>query len=227
MAGWNPVSTIDVKGHTAFVVWLCGCNLKCPFCHNWMIADAHSSVCREITVDDIAQKVSEAKNFIDYVQTTGGEPLIQYQAVKELFAHVKEQNIKTSLNSNLTLYDALKHLIDVIDHIATDLKLPTLYGVDDGERLFENFVKSLQLAADVGVTVELRVPVLNIDIQVYREYLAKALKALEGGKFYMRFIWIRGRPLTDPRVPEFCDSFCFKSIEEYNRFIKKLQEVFL
>jgi len=225
VAGWKSVSTIDVKGHTSFVLWLCGCNLKCPFCHNWMIANAHPMVCREISVDAVLQRVLEVKNLIDYVHVTGGEPLVQHQEVRELFVRVKEQNLRTSLNSNLTLYDALKQVIDVVDHIATDLRPPTLYGVNDGEKLFENFLKSLKLAADSGIAVELRVPVLNIDIQVYREYLAKALKVLEGGRFYVRFIWIRGRPFTEPREPEFCEKHCYSSISEFLSKAAELKQI--
>ncbi len=120
--GWKEVSTVDVRGKVTFTLWVCGCNLKCPFCHNWRIADGLG--CHELNREKLLEHLEGSSRFVDYFHVTGGEPLVQRRELAELLEDVKSMGIMTSLNSNLTLPMGNLLELDLVDHVATDVKAP-------------------------------------------------------------------------------------------------------
>ena len=57
------------------------------------------------------------------VTITGGEPTLQFEAVKELLIALKEKNIDTALETNATSC-RLGELLPLIDHLIVDYKIP-------------------------------------------------------------------------------------------------------
>jgi pyruvate formate lyase activating enzyme len=208
-AGWR-LSTVDVHGSVTLTVWLCGCNLKCPFCHNWRIAERLA--CRELHVSAIAEEVGAARSLIDYVHLTGGEPLVQPDAVAEIFSRAREAGVRTSLNTNATLHEPLVSLLkrDLVDHVATDAKIPPdlLYGIPGSEPLWRTFLASLREMAERGIPLELRIPVANLPPEAYRGYLEEVRRALEGSRVTVIVQPLAGRPLVEPRDAAWCGKYC-------------------
>ncbi|NJE54101.1 anaerobic ribonucleoside-triphosphate reductase activating protein [Thermococcus sp. 21S9] len=208
-SGWKSVSMVDVHGKVTFTLWLCGCNLRCPFCHNWRIAEGLDcfSLDRKALLDEL-----EASAFlIDYFHVTGGEPLMQWRALSSLFAEVKLLGVPISLNTNLTLVGPLEKLLkaDLVDHIATDLKAPpALYGLPEKpvEKLWRLFLMGLEVVSDHGIPLELRIPVAKgFDAWPYIE---EGLKRVETD-FYVVLNPLVGRPLTNPRDESWCSEHCW------------------
>ncbi|MEM4913375.1 MAG: anaerobic ribonucleoside-triphosphate reductase activating protein, partial [Desulfurococcaceae archaeon] len=71
IAGWKSVSLVDVYGYTSFTIWTCGCNLKCPFCHNWRLADNDPSVCYAVDVEKLIEECTASRLLVDYLHVTG------------------------------------------------------------------------------------------------------------------------------------------------------------
>lgn len=216
-SGWKPISMIDVYNSVTFTLWLCGCNLKCPFCHNWMLAINHPSTCRYLDINKLIEELESARILIDYLHITGGEPLIQYRELEKILSLAKNNiGVNISINSNFTLYKPLKHLIDsgIVDHLATDLKIPydLLYGhsKEVADTLWKLFIKSLALVSEYNVPLELRIPVMkNINIKIFRKYLAEALDKLDKhNNYYVIIQPLLGPPITNPRNPEWCRKYC-------------------
>jgi len=226
-AGWKPISLVDVKGKVTFTLWLCGCNLRCPFCHNWKLADNLGEVCSELNIDKMREELLSARRFIDFFHVTGGEPLLQVTELVELFKQVHGEGIKISLNSNLTLPWQLEKVLPFISHIATDLKPPSFYGYDDevSSVILSNFLKSLDLLSKAGIEVELRVPVAKIPIEVYEE-LFRQVSPHVGFPHYFVFNKLLGPPLTQPRDEGWCESHCFSGLEEESGILDKLSKTF-
>lgn len=208
---------VDVYGRVVFTLWTCGCNLRCPFCHNWRLAENHPSICRRIKTSRILEELESARSLIDYFHVTGGEPLIQYRAVKALLRTVKENiGVKTSLNTNSTIYQPLARMIHagIVDHVATDAKIPPtlLYGYppDTAITLWRLYKKSLELIIDTGTPLELRILVSkNISWKTYTRYLEEILSILDGhDTFYVIVQPLVGPPITDPRDREWCRKYC-------------------
>jgi pyruvate formate lyase activating enzyme len=225
-AGWKGISTVDVHGAVTFTVWFCGCNLKCPFCHNWKVAERID--CRLLDIDSVAGELERARGFIDYVHITGGEPLIQTDAVAEIFKRAKRLGVSTSLNTNATLHKPLSSLIErgLIDHVATDAKIPPeIYGVPNSESLWRMYLTSLRTIASRKIPLELRIPVGKFPLEVYERYLAEVRETLGPGEVTVVVNPLLGPPTTMPRDPAWCREYCNPSREQLEAVAKLAQSL--
>ncbi|MEM1830137.1 MAG: radical SAM protein [Desulfurococcaceae archaeon] len=226
LAGWR-FSLSDVRNHSSLVIWLCGCNLLCPFCHNWRIASSDPGICLDVPVSRLVEEVEKSRRFVDYVQVTGGEPLLQVKEVAVFLNEVKKMGLKTSLNSNLTLTKELESVIELVDHVATDLKIPNyMYGISNWYILFERFLDSLRILVEKGKEIELRVLVTSVPINEYVEALKRVGQVIKGYRnMYTVFRRIYGRPVVEPRSDEWCNIFCIRDDEEYRRREEELRSL--
>ena len=233
-SGWKALSMIDVYNSITFTLWLCGCNLKCPFCHNWRIAENDPQLCSVLDIQLLLDELESSKPFIDYLHITGGEPLIQHSGLTFLLQITRDSmGIKTSLNTNLTLYKPLEKLIknELVDHLATDLKIPynLLYGYREeiAERLWKLYNASLDLVTEYGIPLELRIPIAkNIPFNTYKKYLEAIMtKLLKHPNFYIIVQPLLGLPITDPRDIEWCEKYCNPDtmyLEEIKELLKDM-----
>ncbi|WFO76341.1 anaerobic ribonucleoside-triphosphate reductase activating protein [Desulfurococcaceae archaeon MEX13E-LK6-19] len=208
---------VDVYQAVTFTLWLCGCNLKCPFCHNWKIATWSKDLCRIINEEKLLNELESARLFIDYLHITGGEPLIQWRNLIEFLRKVKENiGVPISINSNLTLFKPLEKILekDLVDHIATDIKIPPelLYGfnVDTSMKLWRLFIKSLKLVVLHNIPLELRIPVArNISLRYMEKYIDEVLSVLGSyDNYYFIIQPLLGHPITSPRDSKWCSEYC-------------------
>ena len=92
--------TVDGPG-IRFVLFLQGCNLKCKYCQNRDTWDIHAGEFKSL--DEIFQKILRYKNYIyknGGVTISGGEPLIQFEFLIELFKKLKKENIHTCIDTS-------------------------------------------------------------------------------------------------------------------------------
>ncbi|QOR94787.1 anaerobic ribonucleoside-triphosphate reductase activating protein [Thermosphaera chiliense] len=216
-SGWKNVSLIDVYNSVSFTLWLCGCNLKCPFCHNWRLAENDPGVCRWVSIDEVVESLSASLMFIDYLHVTGGEPLLQWRPLSKLFQEAGDSlGVKRSLNTNMTLKEPFNRLLEagLVDHVATDLKLPyrELYGLpaDVSDRLWENYLENLKLVSEHDIPLELRIPVSRLlKPEVLEESLTIIGKHLHKLSNLVIIIQpLMGPPVTTPRSVEWCVKNC-------------------
>lgn len=115
--------TLDGPG-IRFVIFLQGCSLKCKYCHNRDTWDINSGEYKSL--DDIFEKILRYKNYIKNggVTCTGGEPLLQYEFLIELFKKLKKQGIHTCIDTSgmVSLTYKIKELIDLTDLFLMDIK---------------------------------------------------------------------------------------------------------
>ena len=222
-AGWKALSLIDVYGKTSFTLWLCGCNLKCPFCHNYMLAECDKSLCGKVDVRGLLERLYLSRRFVDYFLVSGGEPLLQYSGLILLLKHIKADfGVNIAVNSNLTLAREVKRLLEdgLCDYILTDLKVPhaQLYGIpeEESEKMWRMYLESLKIVSGYKISVEVRVPVLrNVDLKKFEEEAIEAFNMLDGGcKYYVRVNPILGEPYTVPRDRMWSSKHCNPSVKD-------------
>ena len=109
-------------GYRQLFVRFCGCNLACKYCDTDF--DAKNSTM--YSVEDLKKEISKNGD-CHSVSLTGGEPLINIKFLKEFLT---ECTLPVYLETNSTLYNELKQVIDYIDFIAADIKLPSCTGLE-------------------------------------------------------------------------------------------------
>ncbi|MFH1507976.1 MAG: 7-carboxy-7-deazaguanine synthase QueE [Candidatus Omnitrophota bacterium] len=115
-----------------------GCNLKdCKFC------DTELSSFKEYQPRDLLDYL---KSYSDcrFVSLTGGEPLVQVDFLQELLILIKKAGYRVYLETNATLPRALGQVIDNLDIIAMDFKLPSSTGLRDFWEEHEEFINIAQ-----------------------------------------------------------------------------------
>ena len=121
---FESFGTVDGPG-IRYVIFLQGCNLKCKYCHNRDSWDLNSGEYKSL--DEIFNKIIRYKNYISPnggVTVTGGEPLLQYEFLIELFKKLKKENIHTCIDTSgmVALTPKIKELLSLTDLVLLDIK---------------------------------------------------------------------------------------------------------
>ncbi len=120
---FQSLGTVDGPGVRA-VVFTQGCPLRCACCHNpdtWNPAEG-----TEWEMADLLHKIRRCKGYFGKnggVTVSGGEPLLQSEALISLFSTLKEEGIHTALDtSGCILNDSVKELLSLTDLVLLDYK---------------------------------------------------------------------------------------------------------
>jgi len=110
-----------------------GCNLNCKFC------DTKLEGFREYKPDELMAELKKFKGKYHVVSFTGGEPLLQKDFLKQVLSRTRHAGFKNYLETNGTLPESLGEVIDEVDIVAMDIKLPSSTGLPgywDAHRAF-------------------------------------------------------------------------------------------
>ena len=120
---FQSLGTVDGPG-VRFVVFMQGCNLRCSCCHNpetWNINGE-----KTYTPEEVFSLVCRYKEYFGVdggITVSGGEPLLQAEFVKNLFAICKEKGINTCLDtSGSILTNEVLSLLEFTDRVLLDIK---------------------------------------------------------------------------------------------------------
>lgn len=120
--GFLKSSLIDWQGNISAVVFVGGCNLRCPFCHNSDLVLTPTALPR-IADSEIFEYLTAYRQWIDGVVISGGEPTLQPD-LEQWITMCKEKKIQVKLDTNGTQPDVLQKLCKkkLIDYVAMDIK---------------------------------------------------------------------------------------------------------
>ena len=113
-------------GYKQLFIRFCGCNLNCTYCDTDFSAENN---CAEYTPTELFNELNgkHLLNKIHSMSLTGGEPLVHADFLAE-FLLLLNRKIPIYLETNATLSEALKKIIDYVDIVAADIKLPSSSG---------------------------------------------------------------------------------------------------
>jgi len=122
--GFIDISFVDWNGKVSSVIFLPGCNMRCPFCFNATLV-LHPNKLPTIPLEEIEDYLKKNKGWIDGTVITGGEPTI-HNDLPNLCKKIKELGFSVKLDTNGTNSTMIKKLIDkrLVDYIAMDVKAP-------------------------------------------------------------------------------------------------------
>ncbi len=147
IGGLQRSSLIDYPGRIAAVVFLRGCNFRCPYCFNPELVDP-ARYSDPIPEEELFALLNRRVGKLDGVVITGGEPTINPDLLS-FIKRIKELGYLVKLDTNGSRPDLIQTAIeeDLIDYIALDLKAP-----------FDKYHLAAGITVDIGAirtTIEL------------------------------------------------------------------------
>lgn len=118
--GGSVISSVEFHGNMSLVIFMSGCPLTCRYCHNVELLEDTT----EKSFEEIKNEIDSSADFLDAVVISGGEPLLQLDALVEIFTYVREIGLKTKLDTSGIYPDKIKHLLDLnlLDFVSLDVK---------------------------------------------------------------------------------------------------------
>ena len=162
--GGSVISSVEFHGNMSLVLFMSGCPLTCRYCHNVELLDDTT----DRSFEDIKHEIDSSADFLDAVVISGGEPLMQIDALIEIFGYVRQIGLKTKLDTSGIYPDRIKQLLDLklLDFVSLDVKTTfSKYRKITGSNVGFQVKKSMELInADENVHLEIRttyVPTLH------------------------------------------------------------------
>ncbi|MDO5441530.1 MAG: anaerobic ribonucleoside-triphosphate reductase activating protein [Bacillota bacterium] len=161
--GLQKLTLLDFPGHTACTVFLAGCDMRCPFCHNSELIDVSADVI--MTDEELLTFLKGRQGLLDGVAFTGGEPLLRKE-LPDLLKEVKALGFATKLDTNGAHPKALKSILDarLVDYVAMDIKnSPEKYPQTSGKANLDitKIKESIEIIMYSGVDYEFRTTVVD------------------------------------------------------------------
>ncbi|HHU35905.1 MAG TPA: anaerobic ribonucleoside-triphosphate reductase activating protein [Treponema sp.] len=159
--GLQKTSLVNFPGKVCAVVFLPGCNLRCPYCHNGELATASVASGPQgekeneyVPLEKVFAHLEKRKNVLGGLAISGGEPLLS-PALSECIKKARSLGLGVKIDTNGTLSERLNTVLSdpelKPDIIAIDIKTsPNRYGeltieAEAGERAATELEKSLKI----------------------------------------------------------------------------------
>ncbi len=152
--GGSVISSVEFHGNMSLVIFMSGCPLTCRYCHNVELLDDTT----DKSFEEIKQEIDSSADFLDAVVLSGGEPLMQLDALIEIFTYVRKIGLKTKLDTSGIYPDRIQKLLDLklLDFVSLDVKT-----------VFSKYRKIT--GSNVGFQVKKSMEMLNGDENVHLE----------------------------------------------------------
>ena len=156
-SGIQKTSLIDFPNRIASVLFTPGCNLRCPFCHNWRIVlDPKPPFLQE----EAALKILESrKKYVDSVVVTGGEPTM-HKEVPKFLRKLKEKGFQVKLDTNGFYPQVLEECLQYVDYVALDVKTSLEKYARLGAKDTADLLRTIEILKSGKVEYEFRTTVV-------------------------------------------------------------------
>jgi pyruvate formate lyase activating enzyme len=161
--GGTVISSVEFHGNMSLVIFMSKCPLACRYCHNVELLEDNT----EWSFEKVKHEIDSSADFLDAVVISGGEPLVQVDAVIEILKYVRQIGLKTKLDTSGIYPDNLKKILDLnlLDFVSLDVKTTfSKYRKITGANVGFQVKKSMDLINEAGVHLEARttyVPTLH------------------------------------------------------------------
>ena len=197
------------------------CNMACEFCDT-----PNEGIVKEYSPEALTREIKaldKTKGPHHSVSLTGGEPLIYTEFLKSFLPLIKKEGFKLYLETNGTLPNELESVIDFIDIVAMDFKLPSSTGLG---AYWKEHLEFLKIAVRKKVFVK---SVVTTDTK--KEDVEEAARLIRGVNKKIPFILQPATPVKNfdkrpagNRLLEFLD-IALKNEVENSRVIPQTHKI--
>lgn len=157
VSGIQKMTLLDYPGKCACTVFLAGCNLRCPFCHNASLVLTNPEPA--MTEAEFFAFLKKRKGLLDGVCVTGGEPTLR-KDLPDFIRRIREMGYLVKLDTNGSNPEMLEGLLkeNLLDYVAMDIKnCPDRYAETcGGPDILSKVEECLNLLRESNVEWELR-----------------------------------------------------------------------
>lgn len=157
IGGLVSFTTIDYPGKLAAVVFLTGCPLRCAYCSNPHLLEVRDG---EYDPEKVFDWIKARVGKLEAIVFSGGEALMQGDALLDYMRRVKELGFYIGLHTNGFYPENLQKAAEFVDWIGLDYKAESasrykeLTGLDIAH---ERMLKSLDVWLATGKDFEVRI----------------------------------------------------------------------
>src|SRR5208282_5957337 len=173
----QKTSLIDYPNRIASVLFTPGCNLRCPYCHNWrVVLDPKPPFLQE----EVALKILESrKKYVDAVVITGGEPTL-HRDLPMFLKKLKEKGFAVKLDTNGFCPQVLEESLPYLDYVALDVKTSLKKYARLGAKDVAPLLRTIEILKTGKVEYEFRTTVVPGFVE--REDLTAIGEIIKGAK---------------------------------------------
>ena len=119
--GLQKMTLLDFPGHVACTVFLGGCDFRCPYCHNFSLADGSAPALMD--EDGLFSFLEKRCGLLDGVAVTGGEPCLN-RDLPDLLRRIRDLGFLVKLDTNGNHPALLASILEegLADYVAMDIK---------------------------------------------------------------------------------------------------------
>lgn len=207
--GLQKLTLLDYPGTLAAIVFVGGCNFRCPFCHNGTLVLGGDG---DIDMGELFSFLESRRTKLGAVVISGGEPTL-YADLPDFIRQVRSLGYKIKLDTNGTNPEMIKQLVSegLVDYIAMDIKnSPEAYDVTSGVKAdMAKISESVKFLLSDNVEYEFRTTVVR---QLHtHENMRKIGEWIKGAKRY----FIQNYKHTDGVISQGLEAHTTKTVAEF------------
>jgi pyruvate formate lyase activating enzyme len=154
IGGLQKISLIDYPGLISAIVFLQGCNFKCPYCHNPELVEPKLfGPC--LDEKEIFKFLKMRKGKLDAVTISGGEPTLQKELIS-FIRKIKKMGYAVKLDTNGSQPQVVAKLLaeKLLDFIAMDIKAP----LDKYNNAVKSSVDQEKIKECINIILQSKIP---------------------------------------------------------------------
>lgn len=162
--GFLETSFIDWPERLCSVIFLGGCNFRCPFCHNHPLVLSPEGF-EAIPLEEVLERLTPLKRWLGGICVSGGEPTLS-PGLPHLLTRLKVEGWAVKLDTNGSRPEIVDQLLQdrLVDMVSMDVKAPLdqeRYDRCAGVKVpLARIRQSISLIKESGIDHEFRMTVL-------------------------------------------------------------------